>query len=143
MTQIWHLSDQVVEKLFFMAQELKWDERRKQLEKAIDYIRSYNKKKFSWKKIRHLEERIILDKKERIMPVFKTCLEMEREEGLEEGIQEGIQRGIQKGIQKGTQEAHHNMAMRMLKANLSHKFIQEITGLSKEELKALSKKRER
>ena len=69
------------------------------------------------------------------MPVFKTCLEMEREEGLEEGIQ--------RGIQKGTQEAHHNMAMRMLKANLSHKFIQEITGLSKEELKALSKKRER
>ena len=59
----------------------------------------------------------------------------EMKEGL---IQEGVQKGIQKGMQKGASEAMHNLARNMLTEGLVVETIMRITGLSEQEVRALS-----
>jgi predicted transposase/invertase (TIGR01784 family) len=60
--------------------------------------------------------------------------------GIKEGIQKGKQQGIQKGKQEGKQERNREIATTMLKKRMSLKLIEEVTGLSQAELRALKKR---
>ena len=55
------------------------------------------------------------------------------EKWQQEGMQKGIHEGIQKGIQKGKQEA----AKQMLVRGMSPQVIQEVTGLTAQEIEYL------
>ena len=60
------------------------------------------------------------------------------QEGRQEGRQEGMQKGIQKGMQKGASEAMHTLAQNMVAEGLSIETIMRVTGLSEQEVRALS-----
>jgi predicted transposase/invertase (TIGR01784 family) len=64
---------------------------------------------------------------------MQTVAQHLREEGMQQGMQAGMQQGMQAGIYK---EKHEN-AKRMLMMGLDETMIQEVTGLSKEEIEAL------
>jgi predicted transposase/invertase (TIGR01784 family) len=66
-----------------------------------------------------------------------TATEKGREEGIKEGIQQGIQQGVQQGIQQGIESRNIAIAKNMLKKGSDTDFIQEVTGLSKEDIKKL------
>ena len=65
-----------------------------------------------------------------------------RQEGMQKGRQEGMQKGIQKGMQEGLQEgeskALHTLARNMVAEGLAVETIVRVTGLSEEEVRALS-----
>ena len=61
-----------------------------------------------------------------------------RQEGMQEGIQKGMQKGRQEGIQEGASEAMHNLARNMLTEGLAIETIMRITGLSEQDVQALS-----
>jgi len=58
---------------------------------------------------------------------------------LEEGEQKGIQKGRQEGIQKGRQEGIQKTASNLLKIGMGIEQIAQVTGLSIDEVKFLSK----
>ena len=60
-----------------------------------------------------------------------------REEGMKEGIKEGIKEGLEKGIKEGIKEGNINTARRMKKASFEISVIQEMTGLTREEIEKL------
>ena len=61
------------------------------------------------------------------------------QQGIEEGRKAGQQEGMQKGRQEGKDEQVRQIATAMLKKNLSLELIVEITGISQEEILAISK----
>ena len=66
--------------------------------------------------------------------IEKSVIEDAMEKGLKKGIEEGIKEGIKEGIEKGVSKEKVNIAKNLLKKNFDIKIIEEITGLSKEEI---------
>jgi predicted transposase/invertase (TIGR01784 family) len=65
--------------------------------------------------------------------------EKSRIEGaLEEGIAKGIEKGIAKGIEKGIEKCKTETAIKLLALGVDIRTIAEATGLSVEQIKALS-----
>jgi len=60
-----------------------------------------------------------------------------REEGREDGIEQGLAIGIEKGRDEGREEEKHEIARNLLVKGSTHEFIQEITGLSVDEIERL------
>ena len=77
--------------------------------------------------------------------VFNTRLAYAEEEakergynaGIEEGIEKGIEQGIEKGIEQGIEQKNNEIAKKMLDKSLDITTIEEITGLTKEEIMKL------
>ena len=65
-----------------------------------------------------------------------------RQEGMQKGIQkgrqEGRQEGIEEGVERGESKAMHTLARNMLTEGLAVETIMRITGLSEQEVRALS-----
>ena len=53
------------------------------------------------------------------------------------GLEEGLEKGIKEGLEKGIKEGNINTARRMKKANFEISVIQEMTGLTSEEIEKL------
>ena len=81
---------------------------------------------------------------------FKKGMEQGMQKGIEEGMQKGIEEGMQKGIEEGMKKAIEEnlqknksekteIAKKLLKLNIDIKEISEITGISIEEIKKISK----
>ncbi len=59
-------------------------------------------------------------------------------EGKKEGLKEGKKEGLKEGKIEGMKEAILNTTRKMIEKNMETKEIQDITGLSKEEIENLS-----
>lgn len=59
--------------------------------------------------------------------------------GFDRKYEEGMNQGLNKGIKEGIKEGILSTAKKMLKRNMEINEIQEITGLSKEEIEKLAK----
>ena len=81
------------------------------------------------------ESRMML--KSDIVSISNSQFNKGLEEGIEKGIEKGIKEGIEKGIKEGIKEGNINTARRMKKASFEISVIQEMTGLSKEEIEKL------
>lgn len=103
-------------------------------------------KKESIEKIRNLTE-----VKSMLSEVVDQMIDKEKQIGIQEGMQKGIQKGIQKGLQKGMQKGMEKGlekgvfqgkiedARKMLNKGFSMKDIEEITGLTREILRQISR----
>ena len=72
---------------------------------------------------------------------YDTDIAVQREESLRIGMKQGFQQGIERGIEQGFSEGSYQKALEtaklMKQANCEPSFIQQMTGLSVEEIKAL------
>ena len=58
-------------------------------------------------------------------------------EATEKGLKEGLQKGIEQGIEQGVKQNNLEVAKKMLSKNIDITTIEEITGLTKEEIAKL------
>ena len=72
-----------------------------------------------------------------IVEATEKGLKEGRQKGLEQGIKEGLEQGIEQGIEQGTQQKTLEIAKKMLNKNIDITTIEEITGLTKEEITKL------
>ena len=61
------------------------------------------------------------------------------QKGMQQGIQQGIQKGMQQGIQQGMQQKKIHIAKNMFSRGFTPSLIQELSGISTEELRQLKK----
>lgn len=59
------------------------------------------------------------------------------QKGMQEGMKEGMKQGIKEGIKKGIKEGIVKTAKNLLKLGMSIEQIEEVTGLTEEEIKKL------
>ena len=64
-------------------------------------------------------------------------LEQGMKRGLEQGLEQGMQRGLEQGIQQGKKQNKLEMAKKMKFKKIQISVIQEITGLTREEIEKL------
>ena len=64
---------------------------------------------------------------------IKGALQRGEKKGLEKGLEKGLQKGVEKGLQQGIQE----VAVNLLKADMSIEHISHLTGLSKVKIRKL------
>ncbi|MDM2970229.1 MULTISPECIES: Rpn family recombination-promoting nuclease/putative transposase [unclassified Citrobacter] len=76
--------------------------------------------------------------KEQLMSIAEWLEEKGRADGLQKGMQQGMQQGRQKGLEEGRQAEARSIALKMLNSGLAPDLITHLTGLSPEELSALS-----
>ena len=57
----------------------------------------------------------------------------------QQGIQRGMERGMERGIQKGEVKRTYSIAINMLHRNFDMGTIRDVTGLSIDAIKGLSK----
>lgn len=76
--------------------------------------------------------------KEQLMSIAEWLEEKGRADGLQKGMQQGMQQGRQKGLEEGRQAEARSIALKMLDSGLAPDLITHLTGLSPEELSALS-----
>ena len=95
-------------------------------------------------RLQRLEElrlKAIMDEKAERRFAIKKGLEEGLKKGLEEGLEKGIKKGIKEGREKGRKEGRKEgikeIAKKMKEKGEDTKYIQEITGLTEEEIKAL------
>ena len=99
-------------------------------------------------RLQRLEElrlKAIMDEKAERRFAIKKGLEEGLKKGLEEGLEEGLEKGLEKGIKEGREkgrkegrkEGIKEIAKKMKEKGEDTKYIQEITGLTEEEIKAL------
>lgn len=69
---------------------------------------------------------------------LKNSLDTAFEDGLEQGIERGIERGIEQGIERGIEQ----VAVGLIKANVSDQTISSTTGLTLEQVHHLKRKLE-
>ena len=60
-----------------------------------------------------------------------------KEKELEKGMEKGMEKGIEKGLEEGARKQNQLNAKRMKDKGIDIECIQEITGLSKEEIREL------
>ena len=132
--KIWNLNKDILEKFFVLGEHLNVAERKWQVEKAVDYIHRIDPH-FTWKIIASIEEKIITEEEERIMPPLRQTLDEVREEGE----QRGRQKGRQEGRQEGRQKEKEQMAVKLLREGTNVEFVKKITGLSQKEIEKLKK----
>ncbi|WP_425459992.1 hypothetical protein [Kluyvera ascorbata] len=58
------------------------------------------------------------------------------EQGIERGIEQGIERGIEQGEALGRRDEAQKIALNMLNAGLAATLVQQLTGLSEDDLLA-------
>lgn len=68
---------------------------------------------------------------------IKNGMDTARKEGLQQGLQQGIRQGIQQGIQQGERNTNLKNAKAMKSIGIPIDTIQQITGLSNEEISEL------
>ena len=101
--------------------------------KEIDILKEISKDELEWK--RQTDELMI--ENDRIS--FLAYAEEEGlKRGMERGMKLGMEQGIQQGIQQGMQQGIQNVAKKMIENNIPLDVIKSSTGLSDEELAALS-----
>jgi predicted transposase YdaD len=76
-------------------------------------------------------------KPEIIMTYGELLTKEARLEARLEGIEEGMEKGIEKGMEKGMKKEKLVIAKNMLRKGCEISFMQEVTGLSKEEVEKL------
>ncbi|HGJ5864348.1 transposase [Arsenophonus nasoniae] len=70
--------------------------------------------------------------------ITKIAKQSEKHEGALMNIAQGIrQEGLQQGLQQGKSEEKHEIARQLLKNGVDKKIIQQSTGLSEVQIKAL------
>ena len=94
----------------------------------MEYANRHDSKKFSWKKIREIESKV-MNEGERIMPLMQSTLELERE------------RGEKEGERKGKRERDREIALQMLEDGLPVDAICKYTGLTEKQINALNSKK--
>ena len=121
---VWKLDEKKVRGLFIIGRNLPPEDRRILMEKAVEYIREYDKS-FTWKELTRIEEEVT-EEKERIMPPLTMTLEKEREKGLKKGRREGRR--------EGRMETQRESALSMLRDGLDIRKIAAYTGLPEREV---------
>ena len=118
------------------------EEKRIQMDKAVDYVRRFDRK-FTWRRITLIEDKTIAREEDKIMPPLQCTLDEIMEEGIQKGIQKGMQKGKkegrQEGRQEGKQEEKKKVALKLLQGGVDFKIIKESTELSEEEIKIIEK----
>lgn len=87
------------------------------------------------KRLAELREKAIYEYNTAANSGFKKGMKNGLEEGMRQGIEQGIKQGIEQGIKSRTEE----IAIELLKNNISIEIIKNTTGLSDEEIKDLEK----
>ncbi len=85
--------------------------------------------RFSWNE----EELLTYDQSEKYYNSYIATIENKYEEGIEKGLKKGREEGKQEGIE----ESKLIIAKNMLKTGINEKTINQVTGLSFEQIKAL------
>ncbi|MCH5173800.1 MAG: hypothetical protein J1D85_06290, partial [Bacteroidales bacterium] len=70
---------------------------------------------------------------------YKNTIDFAHDKGFEEGREQGLAEGLSEGEAKGRTEEQRAIAKRFLFAGLSAEAVAEGTGLTIEQVKALSK----
>ena len=78
----------------------------------------------------------LLDKSKR--EGIEEGVEIGVEKGRKEGVEIGVEKGRKEGIEEGRRQEKEALALALKKAGVSISFIAEITGLSAEEIEALT-----
>ena len=144
--RIWNLDDKTVSKLFELGNRLSPEEKRVQMDKAVDYVRRFDRK-FTWRRITLIEDKTIAREEDKIMPPLQCTLDEIMEEGIQKGKKEGReegrlkgeQEGIQKGKQEGKQEEKKKVALKLLQGGADLRLIKESTELSEDQIKEIEK----
>jgi predicted transposase/invertase (TIGR01784 family) len=113
---------------------------------AIKYVEisAYTKEQlFTYDKLRDgiLTERSVMSdaKREGEALGMKKGREEGKKEGLEEGKKEGLEEGREEGKKEGLEEGRKEIALACLKKGLPLKDVEELTGLTTDEILALQK----
>ena len=96
---------------------------------AVTVLKEISKDELEWK--RQTDELMI--ENDRI-----SFLAYAEEEGLKRGMERGMKLGMEQGMQQGIQQGIQNVAKKMIENNIPLDVIKSSTGLSDEELAALS-----
>ena len=80
-------------------------------------------------KIAELRQKAIMDEK----ATYRKGLK----DGIKDGMKQGIEKGREDGIRQGQEQKNREIAKKMLAKNISVELIEEVTGLSKEEIEAM------
>ena len=111
------------------------EEELKELGKKDKVVKEVGEKVLEINKDEEIRRQIELERDAKI--IIKREKEFAREEGYQEGHEGGLQEGIEKGIQIGREEGIqkvYDIAKELKEKGLSEEEIEEITGLSKEEI---------
>ena len=73
----------------------------------------------------------------------KQGLEQGLEKGLEKGLEQGLEQGLERGRREGIREAMREIVSKASRTGLSVSAIQQITGLSEQEIAAISSPEDR
>ncbi|SHH23589.1 conserved hypothetical protein (putative transposase or invertase), partial [Thermosyntropha lipolytica DSM 11003] len=90
--------------------------------------------------VEKVDEEILIECIEKILPERREDLMTLAEKWRREGIKEGIERGIREGREQGIQEGIEKAALNALREGLDVKLISRLTGLSVEKIEELKKK---
>lgn len=91
------------------------------------------------KRLAELREKAIYEYNTATNSGFKRGMKNGLEEGMKQGIEQGIKEGIKQGIEQGKESRTEEIAIELLKNNISIEIIKNTTGLSDEEIKDLEK----
>ncbi len=100
----------------------------KEIDKAIDIINQMSMDEKEWN-LYISRQRAIWD--------FNTGISEAKRQGLENGLRQGIEEGLKQGIEEGVKLEKLEIAKIMLKKEIDIQTIEEITGLTKDEIEKL------
>ena len=93
------------------------------------------------RKAKEVLEEISKDKRERYLAELREKYILDQkaieDAGYDKGLRDGLSRGISQGINRGQKEEKKKIAKNLLKINMSIEQIEEVTGLTKEEIENL------
>jgi predicted transposase/invertase (TIGR01784 family) len=82
----------------------------------------------------------ILEEGGDLMTIVEKWMKEEREKGMEKGMEKGLEKGMEKGMRKGMRQVTMEVIKNSLKAGLSTRTIERITGLSVDDINRLKEK---
>ena len=133
---IWEVDKPVLCKLFSMVKKISHKSDRATLvSQAIEYVRTF-KSDITWKILLEVEQEVLGQEESMIKP-FQFSIDQAAEKGLKKGLRKGRKEGIEKGIEKGLEK----VALNLLKEGMNASQISKVTGMSKDEVKALQIKK--
>ena len=116
------LRDRIFKRIFDVAEIADFDASEQE-----NYIKAMNTERDTYNQIAYAREE-----------GMKSGIAQGMERGIAQGIKQGISKGIEQGVKQGRDEEKTEIARRMLALGLTVEVISEATGLSLEELKAIS-----
>ena len=142
MREIWQVDEEVIARLFKIGEQLNHSGRKYLLERSLSYARTRNRA-LTWRVVREIEEKTVADGEKRIMSEFLFALDEEHQKalkkGMKEGMEKGKQEGIQKGMQKGKKKGKQEIALKLIKMQMSVPQIAAITDFSPAQIRRLKK----